>query len=158
MAKEKGSRGLGGAANALEAARAYLTNKKGKEFTSIRVALQETESPYSSFILGTIYLNSTPQTYTLTGWAPDDDNVNLNFFLGGTALRTIWIDAVSIQETSSDPDPYTCSEVFSRGGTSHNAGVSGRIQRRAESPAAGGLALSHLPDQPGQERNAPRLR
>jgi recombination protein RecA len=39
MAKDKGSRGLAGANNALAAARAYLTKKKGKEFTNIRVAL-----------------------------------------------------------------------------------------------------------------------
>lgn len=41
MAKEKGSKGLVGASNALSAAREYLTKKKGKDFTSIRVALDD---------------------------------------------------------------------------------------------------------------------
>jgi recombination protein RecA len=39
MAKKEGSKGLEGASNALAAARAYLTKKKGKDFTDIRVAL-----------------------------------------------------------------------------------------------------------------------
>jgi len=41
MSKDKGSRGLKGASNALAAAREYLTKKKGKDFTSIRVALDD---------------------------------------------------------------------------------------------------------------------
>ncbi len=41
MAKPTNSKGLKGASNALSAAREYLTKKKGKEFTSIRVALDD---------------------------------------------------------------------------------------------------------------------
>ncbi len=83
--------------------------------TSIRVVLQETHSPWNSFILGTVNLSTTPQTYRLTGWAPDDDNVDLNFLLGATGYRTIWIDSVSVKETSSNPDPYTCADVLAEG-------------------------------------------
>ena len=36
-----GSRALAGSSSPLEAARAYLTKKKGKDFTSIRVSLDE---------------------------------------------------------------------------------------------------------------------
>lgn len=39
--KVAGSKDLAGASNALKAARAYLTKKKGKEFTDIRVALDD---------------------------------------------------------------------------------------------------------------------
>lgn len=41
MAKAKNSKSLKGASNALQAAREYLTKKKGKDFTSIRVSLDD---------------------------------------------------------------------------------------------------------------------
>lgn len=83
--------------------------------TSITVALQETHSPYSSFIAQTANLTTTPQTFTISNIAPDNDNVNLAFMLAGSAPRTIWIDAISITETSNDPDPQSCADVYTYG-------------------------------------------
>lgn len=83
--------------------------------TSMTVALQETHSPYSSFIVHTAALTTSPQTFTVTGIAPDNDNVNLTFMLGSSAPRTIWIDAIRIMETSPNPDPQTCGDVYNAG-------------------------------------------
>ena len=83
--------------------------------TSIVVALQETHSPYSSFISHTPTLTTSPQTFTISNIAPDNDNVNLTFMLAGSAPRTIWIDAISITETSNDPDPQNCADVYASG-------------------------------------------
>ncbi len=83
--------------------------------TSIVVALQETHSPYGSFISQTPALTTSPQTFTISNIAPDDDNVNLTFMLAGSAPRTIWIDAISITETANDPDPQTCADVYTSG-------------------------------------------
>ena len=83
--------------------------------TSMVVALQETHSPYSSFIAHTANLTTTPQTFTLSGVAPDNDNVNLTFMLGSSAPRTIWIDAISITETSNRPNPQNCADVQTAG-------------------------------------------
>lgn len=92
--------------------------------TSLPVILQETHSPYSSFIAQTVNLTTTPQTFTFTGVAPDDDTVNLSLLLGGSAPRTIWIDAVSVTETSNAPDPHTCADVIA-GGFALSADLSG---------------------------------
>jgi hypothetical protein len=83
--------------------------------TSIGVALQETHSPYGSFLSRTVNLTTTPQTFTFTAVAPDSDNVNLTFMLGTSAPRTIWLDAISIIETSNAPDPQSCADVYIAG-------------------------------------------
>ncbi|HOL31256.1 MAG TPA: hypothetical protein PK052_04680, partial [Anaerohalosphaeraceae bacterium] len=83
--------------------------------TSISVALQETHSPYSTFISYTADLTPVPQTFTVSGISPDKDNVNLAFMLGASAPRTIWLDAITLTETSSNPDPQNCSEVYAAG-------------------------------------------
>jgi hypothetical protein len=83
--------------------------------TSLMVALQENHSPYNSFIARTINLTTTPQTFTFSGTSPDSDNVNLTFMLGGSAPRTIWLDAIHLTETNPNPDPQTCTAVQSRG-------------------------------------------
>ncbi|MCE5187062.1 MAG: fibronectin type III domain-containing protein [Planctomycetaceae bacterium] len=83
--------------------------------TAMTVALQETHSPYSSFIVHNPALTTTPQTFTVTGVAPDNDNVNLSFMLGSAAPRIIWLDAVSLTEIAPAWDPQTCQDVQSGG-------------------------------------------
>lgn len=83
--------------------------------TTLTAALQETHSPYNSFIVHTADLTTQPQTFTISGTAPDEDNVNLTFLLGGSAPRIIWLDAISVTEISNDPDPQTCADVYHNG-------------------------------------------
>ena len=63
----------------------------------------------------TANLTTSPQTFTANFVAPSDENTTLAFWLAGSAPRTIWIDDVSVIETSNDPDPQNCSEVHSLG-------------------------------------------
>jgi hypothetical protein len=83
--------------------------------TSVVAALQETHSPYGSFIVQTANLTTSPQTFTINGLSPDNDNVNLTFMLGASAPRTLWLDVISVTETSPHPDPQTCSAVYASG-------------------------------------------
>jgi len=83
--------------------------------TPLNMIVQENHLPYVAFISQAVTLTTTPQTFTISGIAPDNDSVGVQFLLGHSAPRTIWIDNVSVTETSPNPDPQDCSEVFSLG-------------------------------------------
>ena len=83
--------------------------------TPLGVIMQERHWPFDVFTSHNVTLTTTPQTFTLSGVAPDDDTVAVSFMLASAAPRTIWLDNISIVETSNNPDPQNCTQVQSLG-------------------------------------------
>jgi len=83
--------------------------------TTMVAYVYEKHLPYANFISQTVSLTTSPQTFTVSATAPDDDVVEIAFLVGAAGLCTIWIDDISITETSNVPDPQNCAEVYSRG-------------------------------------------
>ena len=83
---------------------------------TIQLWLQETDSPYQTFLNNTFSITTTPQIFTTSvGISPDDDYIALAFVLGASGTGTIWIDDVTLTEISNAPDPQSCLQVKSMG-------------------------------------------
>ena len=80
----------------------YQITFKAKASSSkvITVAVQEASSPYTMYLGKQHTLSAVVQTFTDTVSINTEDQAKLEFFLGNTTVP-VWIDAVSVVETSS---------------------------------------------------------
>jgi hypothetical protein len=80
----------------------YQITFKAKASSSkvITVAVQEESSPYTMYLGKQHTLSTVVQTFTDTVSINNEDQAKLEFFLGNTTVP-VWIDAVSVVETSS---------------------------------------------------------
>ncbi|MBN2351626.1 MAG: carbohydrate binding domain-containing protein [Spirochaetales bacterium] len=69
--------------------------------TSIDVMLQQSHDPYGWILSRSVNLTTSPQSFEFTdGGTAADDTLYATFMAGSSGGRTIWIDAVSVEESN----------------------------------------------------------